>query len=167
MKKTYTALLGIILLSLTFPVFSVEQDSEESLTFLANGSVTFQKQYELLDGQREPKNIYETLWGVLDYQNAPYRLYIDIALVGDSIYDPSETYMLGRYVYINDAYVDLDLDRFYLKAGRSTQKDVIDSPYTLFVNSEPHPATQIEAKYEGDFFFYTSRWVSLNNNSEH
>ena len=75
--------------------------------------------------------------------------------------------MLGRYVYINDAYVDLDLDRFYLKAGRSTQKDVIDSPYTLFVNSEPHPATQIEAKYEGDFFFYTTRWVSLNNNSEH
>ena len=166
MKKIQIAFLGFILLNMTLPLFAQEPESDESLTFLANGSLTFQKQYEMLDDQREPKNIYETLWGVLDYQNSPFRLYIDIALVGDSIYDPSETYMLGRYVYINDAYVDLDLDRFYIKAGRSTQKDIIDSPYSLFVNSEPHPSTQIEAKYEGDFFFYTSRWVSLNNNSE-
>jgi len=74
--------------------------------------------------------------------------------------------MFGRYFYVNDAHITFDYDRFYLKAGRTTQEDVIDSPYSLFVSSQPIPAVQVETSYNGSRFFYTSRWVNLNHNSD-
>jgi len=151
-------------------VFSVEEAepswSDEYLAFEFFFGGTLQRQYEMLDGQRSPKSFYDTTQAILDYRFKDFSLFIDWSLINDELYDPSEVYLLGRYFYINDAHVAYQTNRFSLKAGRSTQQDVVDSPYSLFVNSEPIPAVQVEAKYTGDYFFYTNRWISLNHNSK-
>jgi len=143
-----------------------DSKDDEYLAFEFFFNETFQKQYEMLDGQRAPKNYFDTSRALLDYRYNNYSLFIDWSMINDEIYDPSEVYMLGRYFYINDAHVDYTAERFYFKAGRSIQKDVVDSPYSLFVNSEPIPSVQMEVNYSGDYFFYTNRWVNLNHNSE-
>ena len=163
-------LLIMIFIMSSLTIFALEEteytEGDEYLAFEFFFNETFQKQYEMLDGQRAPKSYFDTSRALLDYRYGNYTLFIDWAMINDEIYDPSEVYMMGRYLYINDAHVDYTTDRFYLKAGRSTQKDVIDSPYSLFVNSEPIPSVQIETKYTGDYFFYTNRWVNLNHNAE-
>ncbi len=139
---------------------------DEYLAFEFFFSGTAQRQYEMLEGQKSPKPFYDTTRALLDYQYDDFSLFVDWSMIDDEIYDPSEVYMLGRYFFINDAHVQYDTERFSVKTGRSTQTDVIDSPYSLFVSSEPIPAVQIETKYKGDYFFYTNRWVRLNNRSE-
>jgi len=168
-----TLLFRLIIISILVPGISLfaGEDSEsleddEYLAFEFFLTGTAQKQYEMLDGQRSPKDFFDTSRALLDYRYSNFSLFIDWSMINDEIYDPAEVYMMGRYFYINDAHVDYETDRFYIKAGRSIQKDVVDSPYSLFVNSEPIPSVQIETKYTGDFFFYTNRWVNLNHNSE-
>ena len=141
-------------------------DSEESLALEFSLSGTLQRDYAMLDGQRPPKAFYDTTQAVLDYRLDNFSLFVDWAMIDDERYDPSEVYMLGRYLYINDAHVAYEGERFALKTGRSVQEDVVDTPYSLFVSSEPVPAIQAEARYTGDRFFYSTRWVRLNHRSE-
>jgi len=143
-----------------------DAQNDEYLAFEFFFSGTTQQKYEMLEGQRTHKSFYDTTRALLDYRYSDFSLFVDWAMIDDERYDPSEVYMLGRYLYVNDAHVAYDTERFSVKAGRSTQQDIIDSPYSLFVNSEPIPSVQIETKYKGDYFFYTNRWVNLNHNAE-
>lgn len=168
-----TLFFRLIIISILVPgisLFALEDsessEEDEYLAFEFFFTGTAQQQYEMLDGQRAPKSFFDTSRALLDYRHQNFSLFIDWSMINDEIYDPSEVYMLGRYLYINDAHIDYETDHFYFKAGRSIQEDVIDSPYSLFVNSEPIPSVQIETKFTGDFFFYTNRWVNLNHNSE-
>ncbi|SIR01303.1 hypothetical protein SAMN05920897_1246 [Alkalispirochaeta americana] len=166
--------------------FSSPTDDTLALEFLF--SLTGQRQYDLLRGydgkgysrdddkysetsrplrgQRSVQSVYESTEAILDYRSRHFNLFVDWALIGDRRYDPSEPYMRDRYFYIRDAHVEVDYQPFTLKMGRTTQQDVVDTPYSLFVNSNPIPALQMETSYKGDFFFYTSRWVGLNRSSD-
>lgn len=153
-------------------------DSDDTLAFEFTFGLTAQRMYEMLDsyespeldrslrGQRAPRSWYDTTEAILDYRARYLSLFVDWAMINDERYDPSEPWMGGRYLYIKDAHVLVDRRPFLIKAGRTTQTDVVDSPYSLFVNANPIPAPQLETTYRGDFFFYTSRWVGLNHNSD-
>lgn len=52
-----------------------------------------------------------------------------------------------------------------LQLGRLLHKDVIDSPYSLFISSKQNPAMLANFRYENDFAFYESRWIELNHRS--
>ncbi|TVR72450.1 MAG: hypothetical protein EA427_03245 [Spirochaetaceae bacterium] len=153
-------------------------DTDDTLAFEFTFGLTAQRMYEMLGpyespeldrslrGQRTPRSWYDTTEAILDYRSRYLSLFVDWAMINDERYDPSEPWMRGRYLYIKDAHVQVDRRPFLIKAGRTTQTDVIDSPYSLFVNANPIPAPQLETTYRGDFFFYTSRWVGLNRNSD-
>jgi len=52
-----------------------------------------------------------------------------------------------------------------LRAGRFRYFDVVDSPYSLFINSIGIPANILEIEWDDGFFSYGSRWVELNHES--
>lgn len=151
---------------------TVTEDTDDTLTLDLLFSLTGERDYarfvELdgFDDERSPNPVYDTLSAVLDYRSRYFSLFVDWSMINDGRYDATEPYMRGRYLYINDSHVQLENESFSLKAGRSTQKDVVDTPYSLFVNSRPIPALQLETNYNGTYFFYSNRWVSLNRNSE-
>jgi len=121
-------------------------DTDDTLAFEFTFGLTAQRMYEMLDayespeldrslrGQRAPRSWYDTTEAILDYRSRYLSLFVDWAMINDERYDPSEPYMRGRYLYIKDAHVQVDRRPFLIKAGRTTQTDVIDSPYSLFVN---------------------------------
>lgn len=145
---------------------ALQGDADEFLAFDILLSGTLQHQHDMLEDQRSHRLFYDIENAVLDYRSGGFSLFADIALNNDERYDPSEAYMLGRYIYTNDAYVSFRGDRFSVKSGRTIQSDTVESPYSLFVSSEAIPAVQIETKYLGDTAFYTNRWVRLNYRSE-
>lgn len=57
------------------------------------------------------------------------------------------------------------LGNLVLRGGRLRHYDVIDSPYSLFINSNGNTAPILEISYDGDLFFYSSRWIELNRSS--
>lgn len=174
MKRLRSLTVLVVLLLGSHVIHAADEDGkvdhadevDESLAFEFALSATAQRSYEMLDGQRTPKSFYDTTQAVLDYRHERFTLFVDWAMIDDERYDPSEVYMLGRYLYIDDAHVSYEADRFSVKAGRSPQDDVVDMPYSLFVSSVPIPAVQLETRYTGDRFFYTNRWVRLNHRSE-
>jgi hypothetical protein len=147
-------------------LLSIAEEPGEYLAFEFSLAGTLQQQPAMLPGQRPPKTFYDTSRALLDYHYDDFSLFVDFAMIDDEIYDPAEVYLLGRYFFIQDAYVEYTADRFSVKAGRTIQKDVVDTPYSLFVSSEAIPSVQLEASYFGDLVFYTTRWVRLNENSK-
>ena len=154
------------------PLMPFLADTEDTFTLDFLFSLTGERDYDRfveLDGfdkERPPNSVYDTLSAILDYQSPYFSLFVDWGMINDGRYDPTEPYMRGRYLYINDAHVQVEAESLSVKAGRSVQKDVVDTPYSLFVNSRPIPALQLETNYSGTYFFYSNRWVSLNRNSE-
>ena len=154
------------------PLMPFLGNTEDTLTLDFLFSLTAERDYDRFvklpgfDKERPPNSIYDTLSAILDYRSRYFSLFVDWGMINDGRYDATEPYMRGRYLFINDAHVQVEGESFSVKAGRTTQKDVVDTPYSLFVNSRPIPALQLETNYNGTYFFYSNRWVSLNRNSE-
>ena len=51
---------------------------------------------------------------------------------------------------------------FTLEAGRFLHYDVIDSPYSLFENSNGNSTLLMTLRYDSDFFYFQTRWLSLD-----
>ncbi len=112
-----------------------------------------------------PYKLYDEVNTVFNYNSPFFDIKIDLAAYNDGKYTPSETYMFGHYFYMNDAYVDFNIDRFSFKAGRAIHRDIVNTPYSVFISSENLPALVMDFTYEGDFFFYETRWIRLNTRS--
>ena len=74
-------------------------------------------------------------------------------------------YWAGFNATLDAGGVSVDLSPFSLRAGRFTHVDLVQSPYSLFVSSQPIPVLQLDLALESERFFYTSRWLGLNRNS--
>ena len=138
---------------------------EEYFAINLGGSISAQLNHEILDGQDEYSAFYDSELIGLDYRTRLFQLLIEGSMRADEKYSEQEPYFGGRYIFLNDAYVRADLDRFSFKAGQGPQKDIVDSPYSLFISSKDNPVLHGEFTYAGDFFFYKTRWVSMNSNS--
>jgi hypothetical protein len=69
------------------------------------------------------------------------------------------------YFFMEEGGARLHFGPLSLDAGRFRHYDVIDSPYSLFENSNGNATVLLSLRYEDDFFFYQSRWLELNNRS--
>lgn len=108
----------------------------------------------------------QELNAILSQDADPFFYIIDFSMKNDGLLLPQEdTFAGGMYYFLNNAGISLDLDTFHMKVGRLEHGDLIDSPYSLFVSSESNPAVLAEVGYDDDKFFYTSRWLKLNENS--
>ena len=53
---------------------------------------------------------------------------------------------------------------FTLSLGKLENKDVVDSPYALFISGADRKAMLGSIKFEDDHFFFEDRWIGLNHN---
>jgi len=162
-------LVLIIMVSGMFFTFADEALSEEYLAFDFTGSLTGDWDYPMLAGQPDPKSFYDEERGAMDYRSPWFDLLIDWGMMNDGKYNAEEKYFGGRYFAMHDTRIDIHDpdDKFTFTAGRDPHKDVVDSPYSVFINSTDIPAFHIELSYKNDFFFYTTRWVQLTSNSKY
>lgn len=167
------AVIVMIILSVLNGMNAAAQDAAETgideeqlrLTFGIFGN--YEYTYEMLAGQGEQNNLYDTIQLRLDYHTSLFDIVVDGTMSNDEKYDGADEqeYLYGRYLYMNAGYTDLRLGPFSIRAGRSVHSDEVENPYSIFISSEEHPALMADVRYEGDLFFYETRWISLNDDS--
>jgi hypothetical protein len=100
--------------------------------------------------------------------------YVDLigalSLYDDKKYMPFQADLPGGKIanlhfFMDEGGAKLHFGPLSLDAGRFKHYDVIDSPYSLFINSNGNSAFLMNIRYEDDFFFYESRWLELNYRS--
>ncbi len=139
---------------------------EEYLAFNFAGFMSFDVQEKLMDSQPDLSTLYDEERASLDYRMSMFRMFVDGSLLNDGKYSEQEPYMGGRYIYLNNAYLEFSSDRFDLKVGRGPHRDVVDSPYSLFISSADIPALHGEINFTGNKFFFKTRWVNMSYNSD-
>ncbi len=71
-------------------------------------------------------------------------------------------YYAGLYPLQKEGYLSFKFDRFSITLGRNYHKDIVDSPYSLFISSVAYlPRLNLDFTYEDEFFGYTTRWIQL------
>jgi hypothetical protein len=110
-------------------------------------------------------SLYDRLGTIISYQYDFFHLIADFDLRNDGKYSPAEVYWLGRYFYMNNGGIELDFGNLSLAAGRFVHRDYLATPYSLFISSQNLPAVQADITFDGDFFYYESRWIRLNTRS--
>jgi hypothetical protein len=118
-------------------------------------------------------DLYDRLHTGFRYSYDFFTLVADMSLIGDEKYEPAERFMFGRYFYIHNGGVILDFGPLSLKAGRFVHRDIVDTPYSLFVSSyDPFfdttglSALLADISFRGGPFTYESRWIDLNTRSD-
>jgi hypothetical protein len=108
--------------------------------------------------------------GVISLSSPSFALVASLAFKNDGKYAPAQANLaegnLGNLYFLLPAGgVAFSGAGFELRAGRLPHRDVVDSPYSLFVNGEAKTVMLTELSYNSEGFFYWSRWVELNSRS--
>lgn len=69
------------------------------------------------------------------------------------------------YAFMEEGGIFSKIGSLSLKAGRFRHYDVVDSPYSLFVNSNGISSNIMDIAWDDGFFSYESRWIELNHDS--
>ena len=62
--------------------------------------------------------------------------------------------------------VEFSYEDFELTIGQKEHCDVIESDYSLFISGNKNPAFIADFVYNGDLFYYETRWIRLNERSD-
>lgn len=73
--------------------------------------------------------------------------------------------LLGYYTVMNGGYLDFSYDDFQFTIGQKEHTDFIQSDYSLFISGNENPAFIADFIYDGDFIYYETRWIRLNERS--
>ncbi len=85
---------------------------------------------------------------------------------GAALVDIPGGQVLGAYFLMDEGGVRARYKSLTLSAGRFPHFDIVDSPYSLFVNGRGLTAPLLMSiAYDDGFFFYESRWILLNSQS--
>lgn len=107
----------------------------------------------------------------MDYTIGPFLLLGDILFINDQKYSPAAVMVPsgslgGFYFLLKEGGLVFDHGPVKFTAGRFRNYDEIDSPYTLFLNSNGISANTIKLRLESAHFIYQTQWIGLNwNNS--
>jgi hypothetical protein len=100
----------------------------------------------------------------MDYRAGPFDLTADLAMSNDRKYAPNRALLprgdfLGFYFFMNEGGLAYSQGPFSLRGGRFRLYDIVDSPYSLFVNSLGHSANTLELEVETTRFIYQTQWI--------
>ncbi len=137
---------------------SPDPSDESSLYFTLGGSASF-------DGSLSTE---ET--GVFRFTGSGFSTFASLSVNNDGKYSPANANLPGgtlgnNYFLINEGGMEVQFGGVGLKAGVLPQRDVLDSPYSLFINGTGRSATSAEISFEQGGFSYISRWIGLNHHS--
>ena len=156
MKKSLVIIILIIFAATS--LFSEEPSSP--IKWSVTGELNFAP--SVLD---ENPRIYENINSIFRYDYDYFHIIADLWFRNDEKYSPGVEYWLGRYFYVNQGGLIFDFDHLTLRAGRLLHRDLIDSPYSLFISSMDLPAVLAEITFNGGPLLYQSRWIGLNTRS--
>jgi hypothetical protein len=139
------------------PVFDESDDNYLNLTFGLDLGI---KQKSFWTGE----NVR------MDFSGGPFTLVADLYMSNDQKYAPARAMLpsgnfLGNYFLMNEGGLSFTLKNFYLEGGRFKLYDIVDSPYSLFINSQGNSSNTLSIKYDSPRFIYQSRWIELNSRS--
>jgi hypothetical protein len=106
----------------------------------------------------------------MDFKTKHFNLIGDLIANNDGKYAaikawlPSDDFF-GYYVFMNEGGLKFNLSNFSLTAGRFKSYDVVDSPYSLFINSTGISANTLTFNYSGPHIEYQSKWIEFNSRS--
>ena len=106
----------------------------------------------------------------MDYTAGPFDLTADIVFLNDQKYTPAAVMnssgdIGGFYFLLNEGGLSYKEGPLQIMAGRYRNYDEINSPYSLFLNSNGISANTIKFRWETPRFFYQTQWIELNWNS--
>ena len=160
MKLRTRGLMALIALTLSaLPGWAQNRVPVHTLSFTAYANGNVDNQYTFLH------TVYDGLGIGLEYTSPYFGMDLSFGLKNDGKYTPQEPYMLGHYITLDNGDIWLKYGPFKLTGGRMTNSDIVNTPYSLFISSEPIPAVSVDLSYNGSSFFYDTRWISLNRNS--
>ena len=106
----------------------------------------------------------------MNYTAGPLKLIGDIEFKNDKKYAPAAVMLPsgslgGFYFMLNEGGLSFSKDFMHFVAGRFRNYDEIDSPYTLFLNSNGMSANTFKLRLESKHLIYQTQWIGLNFNS--
>jgi len=114
----------------------------------------------------ENDQVFDSINAALSWSGGPATLTADMSLVRDGVYPAESSYTLDHYFSVNEGSLGLDFDVVSARLGRFESRDVIDSPYSVFVSSNLPAGLGAELEFEGGGFSYLNRWTMLNARSK-
>jgi hypothetical protein len=108
--------------------------------------------------------VFDQVGFAAGYGRGIFGVAFDVMLINDDKYIPSEPFMFGHYFRLNEGMISLRPEPLSFTAGRVDHSDEVLTPYSLFISSADLPAVIADLKYDDEFFFYRTRWISLNRN---
>lgn len=102
--------------------------------------------------------------GGLGYSFAGLTIQAELASGNDGRYGPvaAENYLGGAWAIIKNGGLKYNAKPFSVTVGRFDHLDIVESPYSIFINGQNKIANQIDISFNDGFFFYTSRALLLN-----
>ena len=156
MKKLILLLLTIFTLLTSAGQLFGEEDFSLSFTGLG-----YFGQYRFKPGTAS----YQAV-GELAYSNGFMDFLIDFSIQNDGKYVPHSQYQMGNYLLMNNCYIGFNYDNLSLYGGRGIQKDIVDTPYSVYISSYEIPAVFLDLTWDSPRFLYETRWIRLNANSK-
>ena len=108
-------------------------------------------------------------WFALDLDATYFELFGRLSANTDGKYGPAlagSGTIPGTYFTVEEGGIKSSLGALSLAAGRFRHYDVVDTPYSLFVNGRGLAAPILDIAFDDGRFFYESRWIGLNSDSD-
>lgn len=140
--------------------FSISFAYSESVSINLDSSVKTSTANYYLEG-----GLSDSLGGAINAEGDFYNIDVNLSLINDGKYPTHSSFQLGHYFYTTESVAEIFFGDLSFSAGRGVHTDVVDTPYSIYVNPEALPSVYAEAVYSGDLFSYQSRWVRLNERS--
>ena len=97
------------------------------------------------------------LFGVtLGYNSPLLQANFDVGMSNSGRYAATEEINGPLRFLLNEGRMNLDLEPLTITTGHYAQRDIIDSPYALFLNARNLPRTGVDMTYEDDVLFFAT-----------
>ena len=95
-----------------------------------------------------------------------FRFGWELGVSGEGEYPSAfmSDYYKGLSVEIREAGLSFKKNGFGFALGKMENRDMVDSPYSLFVSGFDRKTMLAEISYEDDRVFFSDRWLGLNHN---
>ena len=101
----------------------------------------------------------------VSYYSPSLALLALLAVDGDGLYAPGLN-IGDNYFLLEAGGMAFTFGDFVIRGGQLPAFDVVDSPYSLFVNGSGRAATLGEIGFKRGIFSYESRWIGLNHRNK-
>ena len=106
----------------------------------------------------------------MDYTAGPFTLTGEISFLNDQKYAPAAAMVPagdvgGFYFMLVEGGLSYRQGPLQFDAGRYRNYDQINSPYSLFINSDGISSNTFRFRWETNNFIYHTQWIQLNWNS--